>query len=688
MDYQLDINDNEILSFLTDSSNFKTENLLENIDKDTKDEKELVKLLPSIIMNMQKKNKIEYLIKLFNMLYPYKDDDMVVTNLKTISKSIIKYFSNSKYNTNFPRNLFNYNFLEFAISQNNYFNNYRGINYSVFSILLHSKKTLDYFNIVILPEYYDEHVDFIEKLFNVINREVLSYSNISPSLVTKSLNIISLVSDYIEIDEDCTDLIEKTQKLYMLIYSATCETISLNKESKKIYQYISSKFTLSNKEYNPILKQIDNDIKGHLSTLNILRLNKFLSNKIIKKLENFDVEDNNNENYDELIRILPYTMNEKLFMGINYTNYIEKCTKYVSKILDSDHVNIHHKCKFILETDIKLYDKNIEQLINLFINIEPFNPDSGFNDKSKVRNKIINIIINLDKIDYLSTTDDKTFNEFITLFTAHVNDIMCRIIKYKKELLKKYSSNPTNISQLLLIKYMLYLSTSSELFQKFNDLNKDKLNKEFYYKQAELLFSIIKYSVSNNIYNEITNNKSTSINKFMEASCSEMLKKIYGRIYNYLLNLTKEEKFIRELACNSDFYNKDDITETINSYGEIKFENGNTIKEILELYITKVDEEIKNINEKKENYSEDIPVKFKDPILFSVIKEPLEIPEVKQILDKYTIMNHLTFSETNPFTNKELTKEKLLEYNSQAEVKERIDKFIEEFNKWKSQHKI
>ena len=57
MDYQLDINDSEILDFLTDSENFTKDNLLENIDKDTTDEKKLVKLLPSIIVNMQKKIK-------------------------------------------------------------------------------------------------------------------------------------------------------------------------------------------------------------------------------------------------------------------------------------------------------------------------------------------------------------------------------------------------------------------------------------------------------------------------------------------------------------------------------------------------------------------------------------------------------------------------------------------------------
>ena len=695
MDYQLDINDNEILDFLTDSNNFTKENLLDNIDKDTTDEKKLVKLLPSIIANMQKKNKIEFLIKLFDILYLNKHDDLVLINLKKISKSIIKYFTNSKYNTNFPRNLFTNNFLEFIISEKNYFNNYRGLNFSILSLLLHSKKTVDYFNITIMPDYIESYTIFIEKLYNNLNREILSYTNMSSSIVTRSLNIITLVSDYMEtldeeynkVEEKSKMLIEKTLKLFMLIYSSTCETISLNKESKKIYQYISSRLSFNN-NYNPILKQIDEDISKHLKTINILRLNKDLSNLIIDKLENFNLSDNSNENYEDLIRILPYTMNNELFIGNNYTNYLQKCAKYITKILDSEHINIHHKCKFILETDKELHKNNIKQLLNLFIAIEPFNPDSGFNDKSKVRNKIIDIIISLDKLNIISNIETDIFNEFITLFTAHIDDIMCKIIKYKKELENKYKYNPNNISQLLFIKYVIYLSLSTKLLIQFSKIEDEKKDKHYFYKQSELLFSIIKYSISENIYQKIIIKKSEPINKFIEVSCSGLLHEIYENIYSYIEVITDKSEFINIIASNKDFYSKDDIIKTLDKYGEIKFTDEKTLKEILEKYMQNIDEKIESLEKEKEKYSCDIPVKFKDPILFQVIRDPIEIPEVKQILDKYTIMNHLTFSETNPFTNKELTKEDLLKYNNQPEVKIRIDKFINEFNIWKSQHKI
>ena len=70
------------------------------------------------------------------------------------------------------------------------------------------------------------------------------------------------------------------------------------------------------------------------------------------------------------------------------------------------------------------------------------------------------------------------------------------------------------------------------------------------------------------------------------------------------------------------------------------------------------------------------------------IEKPIEIPEVKQIVDYYTINNHLTFSHTNPFTNSPLTKEELRTYNEEDQVQERIKSFMNNLTKWKNEHKI
>ena len=122
-----------------------------------------------------------------------------------------------------------------------------------------------------------------------------------------------------------------------------------------------------------------------------------------------------------------------------------------------------------------------------------------------------------------------------------------------------------------------------------------------------------------------------------------------------------------------------DNTECLN-YNDY---SNNTIKivkitNILSKYKQKILDKINTSN----NSSIIIPDKFLDPLLFSPIKIPLEIPEVKIIVDSYTIYNHLIFSSTNPFTNNNLTKKELIDYNNLSEVKERIKKYKEDYKNW------
>ena len=84
----------------------------------------------------------------------------------------------------------------------------------------------------------------------------------------------------------------------------------------------------------------------------------------------------------------------------------------------------------------------------------------------------------------------------------------------------------------------------------------------------------------------------------------------------------------------------------------------------------------------------DIPDEFLDPIYCSPIIEPLELPETKTIVDKKVILNHLYFKPTNPFNGLSLTREDLLEYNDNEDVKGRLIIFQNKFSNWKSKYKI
>ena len=687
MAYLLHDSDNEILNFLGNSENFTNDNLLKEINTDISNEKELIKLLPYIITTSKIKKKIEFLMKLFNILYRENIATTHENTLSCISNRIVKYFCNSNYNTNFPKNLFSGNFLEYLIQEDKYFNSSIGFNLSILNCLVESKETVDYFNVKILPNHVSNYVVFIDRVYIYINQQIMTYATLSPSLVNRSLNIISLVTKYID-TSDAIDpyLINSAVKLYMLIYTSYCEAISLNRESIEVYKHLSNN---SNNKYNSILREIETEIVSQLNIINILRLNRTISCIIIKNIETLNINDNSTEYYDELFRILPFTMNNELYIGIEYEQYEKNCADYVPKILDSDSINIHQKCKFILEVDEAFYTDEycIQQLIKLFISIEPFNPDSGFNDKTKVRNRIIKILCNLETTNSSFITNNIEFSEFATLLTAHINEVMCRIVQYKRNIqIQRNIYTPSNLSKLLLIKYILYLNSSVKLLNKFATIDSANFDNHFYYKQSELIFSITKYSISENIYcNLLPIDTGYNRNRVIDESTVNILSRTYMDIFSYISTLVDNRNYVLAISDSPDFYNKNELTTTITKYGGVKFENEKSIKDVLTEYMVTIDEAIHS--QKKESYSEDIPVKFMDPILFSTITHPIEIPDVKEIMDKYTIMNHLTFSETNPFTNKELTKKQLLEYNLLEEVKSRINEFNNEFDLWKSEHK-
>ena len=74
--------------------------------------------------------------------------------------------------------------------------------------------------------------------------------------------------------------------------------------------------------------------------------------------------------------------------------------------------------------------------------------------------------------------------------------------------------------------------------------------------------------------------------------------------------------------------------------------------------------------------------------MYTCINNPIEIPDALEIVDKYTIINQLSFSETNPFTNTPLTKQQLYNYNDNNEVKERLCMYNEDLVSWKIENKI
>jgi ubiquitin conjugation factor E4 B len=74
----------------------------------------------------------------------------------------------------------------------------------------------------------------------------------------------------------------------------------------------------------------------------------------------------------------------------------------------------------------------------------------------------------------------------------------------------------------------------------------------------------------------------------------------------------------------------------------------------------------------------DVPEEFLDPLLRTVMKDPVLLPSSGMVLDRSVIARHLLSDSLDPFSRKPLT---LDELQPQAELRQRIEAFLEEERK-------
>ena len=83
---------------------------------------------------------------------------------------------------------------------------------------------------------------------------------------------------------------------------------------------------------------------------------------------------------------------------------------------------------------------------------------------------------------------------------------------------------------------------------------------------------------------------------------------------------------------------------------------------------------------------EDVPEDFCDPILMTMIEEPIMIPEMDLIVEESVIKRHLLTTDENPFNRRPLTTEQLNEYNKQEDVIQKINEWKKKLNEWKKNY--
>ncbi|OBZ71580.1 Ubiquitin conjugation factor E4 [Grifola frondosa] len=149
-------------------------------------------------------------------------------------------------------------------------------------------------------------------------------------------------------------------------------------------------------------------------------------------------------------------------------------------------------------------------------------------------------------------------------------------------------------------------------------------------------------------------------------------KRLLSDIIQVFLNLSDQEEFARAVAGDGRSYRKE-LFEEAAKIAQRKVLKSDAEIEELHLFVLKV-EEAKATLEAEEDLGE-IPDEFLDPLMYTLMRDPVTLPSSRAVVDRATIKSHLLSDTKDPFNRVPLTLEDVV---PNIELKQQIDSFVAE----------
>ena len=300
-----------------------------------------------------------------------------------------------------------------------------------------------------------------------------------------------------------------------------------------------------------------------------------------------------------------------------------------------------------------------------------------------------------EQITIITVLSNTGFNEFLRVSPNH--NISHRFIVILIELLKNVFDNLFNSLK------NLYKINNNELLDENEFGDKEKLKK--YIKIYKFNFTI-----SINFINYLVNTRNTLfieygikdkftglLNYFIYLLIGPSKKYIIKKQHDLNLKLIDDMFTIFEIFYK--YVNNDEFKYSI--VRDSLYYNTDYLSKLMSILLNKqkiltkefnlMNSFIDSIVKYKYTYDKineiDIPEDYADPIMGTLIYNPIMLPGCNTIMDKDVIFRHLLDKESNPFNRDKLTIDELVKFNERDECKKKclelksvIDKFIEGIN--------
>ncbi|KAG2153094.1 ubiquitin elongating factor core-domain-containing protein [Suillus bovinus] len=149
-------------------------------------------------------------------------------------------------------------------------------------------------------------------------------------------------------------------------------------------------------------------------------------------------------------------------------------------------------------------------------------------------------------------------------------------------------------------------------------------------------------------------------------------RQLLSDILQVYINLSDQEEFVRAVANDGRSYRKELFEAAMETARRVPLKTEAEIG-VVRSFVSKV-EEMKTTIEAEEDLGE-IPEEFLDPLMATIMRDPVTLPSSRVVIDRSTIKSHLLSDSKDPFNRMPLEIENVV---PNVELKAQIDAFIAE----------
>jgi len=519
---------------------------------------------------------------------------------------------------------------------------------------------------------------FLNKLF-FITIKFVELSFINPIQYVKQFT-----RDIYFIKEDLAILnrLPKEERDQEVIYKIKkySDKLSFHEKKNKILETCIKTFS---KDASMVFNFISQDMVVFLNTFYANKLDTLALESSSDPGAGLDVIIGKAEVIDDLLNIVQLFVNENC-SKISYSNELHTLSMHVFENFennDAHHLTMNPDIKagflsilvhYIIEQEYIIkghIHKNCSLFYSKLVDLYIFLDKCEYVEDTQI--KIILIFLRTSFVDFLQITPHfKVSNRFINIFLGKITAIFDNLTRTVRNIHNIQHNNQLTDSEIpyirrlkpLLEKYKLCFNTMMDFLTSVVKTRPDVCLGEGI---KEKFTSLINY-----IVHELVGPDSNSL-KISISSLKFKVLTIMFDIFEILHTYRNNNHFKYSIIEDSRFYNSsyiDKFMTILLHKQKILVSEYDNIK----LFLDKIDK-FKLKLDKLEEY--DIPEKYCDPIMGTIIKTPVILPNCDIMMDKDIIIRYLLEKEENPFNRTKLTVTQLEEFNKIAAIIEKCDTF-------------